>query len=294
MVLRWGAKIYLWAVGLAGAIILLLYLPLSLSFLAQNALTLGIFTLIAFFAEVYEIRIIHTRAVSTGTALYLAVILLGGLPLALSVTLLGMVSSEIFLRWEYIASKSFARFARSVSFNTCQATITTFLAGMAFTWGGGHPLLGTPDGSLNSGTLGYQSIIDYLPAIITFLVYSFVNTSLVAGIITLTQGVRYLYQLEFSLRYLHIQLLSLGVLGNLIAVVYAQNPWNLILLLIPLVLVHISLRNYTKLRVEAKKTFEQMTQALGERDPYTFRHSKDVAHLSVEIAREMNLPQDKV
>ncbi len=165
---------------------------------------------------------------------------------------------------------------------------------MMFLWTGGRPLLGTPDGGAGSGILGYQSAIEYLPAVVAYLAATVANTSLVAGIITLTQGVRFFYQLQFNLKHLHIQLLSLGVLGILIAVVYAQNPWNLILLLIPLVLVHISLRGYTKLRAEAKKTFEQMIQALAERDPYTFQHSKEVAHLSAEIARELDLPQDKV
>jgi len=289
MTLRWEAKLYLWAVSLVGAVIALLYLPPALPFLEKYALSVGIFALIAFFAEVYEISLIYRRGISTGTALYLAAILLGGLPLVLGVTLFAMLSSEIFLRWEFVASKSFARFFRSVFFNIGQVLIMAFAAALAFTWAGGRPLLEAS--ATNSGLIGP---IEYIPAIIAYVVASIVNTSLVAGIITLTQGVRFLYQLQFNLKHLHIQLLSLGVLGILIAVVYAQNPWNLILLLIPLVLVHISLRGYTKLRAEAKKTFEQMIATLAERDPYTFQHSKDVAHLSAEIAREMDLPQDKV
>ena len=64
----------------------------------------------------------------------------------------------------------------------------------------------------------------------------------------------------------------------------SQSPWNLILVLIPLGLVHISLRNYMKLRHEAKKTFENIAEMLAVRDPYTYEHSKDVANLAGKIS----------
>ena len=290
--MRWEAKLYLWVVSLGGIAIAFVYLPLSLPLLGKQVFTLGVFTFIAFLAEIYEIVLLDRRGTSTAIALYFAAILLGGLPLGLGVVLLSGLSAEIFLRWDFITSKSFARFFRSVSFNTSQQIVYIFLAALVYTWAGGHPLFERSSGA--TGILGYQSIIGYLPIALAYIVASIANTSLVAGIIRLTQGVPFFYQLKFNLQHLHIQLLSLGVLGILIAVIYAQNPWNLILLLIPLVLVHISLRDYTKLRVEAKNTFEQMIHALSERDPYTFEHSEEVAQLSAEIAREMRLPPDQV
>ncbi len=292
MTLRWEAKLYLTVVGLVGAAIVIVYLLPSLPFLVKHVLTISLFSLIAFFAEIYEIKIIYTRATSTAIALYLAAIVLGGLHFALGVVLLSVLSAEIFLRWEFISSKRFVPFLRSVAFNTGQLLVAIFLAGLTFTLVGGHPLLETSSDA--TGILGYQNLIGYLPVALAYVVASIANTSLVAGIVRLTQGVPFFYQLKFNLKHLHIQLLSLGVLGILIAVVYAQNPWNLILLLIPLVLVHISLRDYTKLRAEAKNTFEQMIHALSERDPYTFEHSEEVAQLSAEIAREMKLPPDQV
>jgi putative nucleotidyltransferase with HDIG domain len=78
------------------------------------------------------------------------------------------------------------------------------------------------------------------------------------------------------------------------AVVYAYSPWNLLLVLIPLGLVHVSLRNYMKLRHETKKTFESVVEMLHARDPYTFEHSKDVAQLATAIAQKLKLHQDQV
>jgi len=59
-------------------------------------------------------------------------------------------------------------------------------------------------------------------------------------------------------------------------------------------MVHASLRNYTKLRYEAKQTFESIAEMLHARDPYTFEHSDEVAGLAEEIARKLRLPEDEI
>ena len=59
-------------------------------------------------------------------------------------------------------------------------------------------------------------------------------------------------------------------------------------------LVHVSLRNYMKLRHEAKQTFESMADMLHARDPYTFEHSDEVADLAEEIARQLGLHEDEI
>jgi len=64
------------------------------------------------------------------------------------------------------------------------------------------------------------------------------------------------------------------------------------LVLIPLGLVHVSLRNYMRLRHEAKRTFESVAEMLAARDPYTYEHSKEVARLAERIAQKLRLHQD--
>ncbi len=123
---------------------------------------------------------------------------------------------------------------------------------------------------------------------------SLLNNFFVSGIITLTQGISFFYHLRFNLKHLLVQILSLGVLGILMAVVYAQSPWNLLLVLIPLGLVHLSLRNYMRLREEAKRAFEKMADLLAKRDPYTYEHSEEVANLAAKVARKLKLPMDQV
>jgi len=143
----------------------------------------------------------------------------------------------------------------------------------------------------SSDQLFFSSLI---PATGAFIVISLLNTAFVSGIITLTEGTSFLYHIRFNLKHLLVQILSLGVLGILMAVIYAQSPWNLLLVLIPLGLVHLSLRNYMRLREEAKRAFEKMADLLAKRDPYTYEHSRSVAELAARIARKLRLPLDQV
>jgi putative nucleotidyltransferase with HDIG domain len=137
----------------------------------------------------------------------------------------------------------------------------------------------------------YSKII---PAIGAFTIHALINNLLVSGVITLTQRTSLTYHLRFDVKYLLVQFLSLGVLGVLMAIVYAQSSWNLLLVLIPLGLVHVSLRSYMKLRHQTKKTFESVVEMLHARDPYTYEHSKDVAELAQGIAQALNLHQDQI
>lgn len=243
--------------------------------------TLLFLAIIAFFAEIYEIELTYKRRTSTGIAIYCAAIFLEGIPLGIGLVLLSTLAAELILRWEDYRTEGLSAFVNYVAFNVSQLVVTVTLAGTIFELTGGHP----PP---------YQAVVDFIPPVLAFLTYVFVNTSLVSGIIHLAEGVSFTYHLKFNLRHLHIQLLSLGVLSILLAVVYAIEPWYILLVLIPLALVHISLRGYMRLRRQAQEAFEKMTQSLMERDHYTGAHSEDVAALACRVARFLGLPEDEV
>jgi len=274
-----SARLYLWTVVAAAIACIVLYIPkvpLEPKFLS----TLLFLAIIAFFAEIYEIELTYKRRTSTAVAITSAAIFLGGIPLGIATVLLATLAAEVILRWDTL-SKGFSAFASYVAFNVSQLVIAVTVAGTIFELTGGHP----PP---------YQSIIDFISPSLAFLTSVFVNTSLVSGIIHLTEGVSFSYHLRFSLRHLHIQFLSLGVLSILLAVVYAMSPWYILLVLIPLALVHISLRGYMRLRQQAQEAFERMTRSLMERDRYTGTHSESVAELAQRIARALGLPEDEV
>jgi putative nucleotidyltransferase with HDIG domain len=78
-------------------------------------------------------------------------------------------------------------------------------------------------------------------------------------------------------------------LGTLITIVYSRNPWGLILLFFPILLVHYSFEHYQRLRTESMRTIELLAEAIDKRDHYTFQHSQKVAEYSEKIARKLGL-----
>jgi HD-GYP domain-containing protein (c-di-GMP phosphodiesterase class II) len=270
---------YLWGVFALAVACVILYLPeivITRHFLS----TLVFFAVIAFLCEVYEIEITYKRRTSASVAVYLAAIYLGGPSLAIPAVLIGTLAAEVILRWESL-SKNVASFVYPVIFNVSQIIISVTGASLVFISSGGHP----PP---------FETFQDFLASILAFLTYLLINTSLVSGIVHLTEKVSFLYHLRFTLRHLHVQFLSLGVLSILLALIYTIHPWYILLVLVPLALVHMSLQNYMRLRHQAQKTFEKVAQSLGERDPYTGKHSEDVAVIARKIGRELGLAEDEV
>ncbi len=255
------------------------YLP-KISWTEFSITLLILFGIISFFFQIYEVELIHRHSTSASIALCVAAILLAGAPVAVAVVLASTLLAEIILRWPKLAN-GVSAFLSRVLFNTSQIILSVSLAAIFFDLVGGHP----PP---------YNTVSDYLPALIAFGIYTLTNEAQVAGIISLTEGISFKYHLLFYLKHLPAQLASLGVLAVLIAVLYQQAPANIALVLIPLVLVHISLRGYMRLRRGATKAIEAVSQMLAERDPYTAKHSEEVAELSAKIARKMGLPEDQV
>ncbi len=296
MKLSLSAKLYVWLVTFATLSVLAYFvseitqLRQGLSIPTDDFLwTLLIFSVLAFFAQIYEVELVYKRMTSTAISICLATVLLGGLPLAIAVTLISTLLAELILRWSRL-SEGFIDLIWRVAFNTGQFVLSAFAAVLAFKLLGGHPLLLRAERTSES-LVFYNQLI---PALGAFVTFALVNTSFVSGMLTLFEKTAFTYHLRFNLKHLMVQILSLGVLGILMAVVYAQSPWNLLLVLVPLGLVHVSLRNYMKLRHEAQKTFEHIADLLNERDSYTARHSNETAELAEKIARKLKLHQDEI
>jgi putative nucleotidyltransferase with HDIG domain len=290
MKLGLSAKLYIGIVALLSFWVLMAYAPQILQFWSSDFLkALVIFSALAFFTQLYEVEVVYKRMISIGFSVFLATVLVGGAQLAIAVALISTLTAEIILRWNRLAEGVMNFFWR-VSFNTGQVILATFIASQLFELLGGNPFL-TLDSVDADQQIFYNQLI---PAVGAFVASELVNNALVAGVISLTQQTSFTYHMQFNLKYLPVQVLSLGILGILMAVVYAQSPWNLFLVLVPLGLVHVSLRNYMKLRYEANKTFQRISEMLDARDRYTYEHSQGVSHLAERIAHQLNLDQDGI
>jgi len=233
-----------------------------------------------FLAEIYEVELIPERRTSVAVAAGAAAVFIGGAPLGIATLCVGSLAAEVLLRWKKLTQGP-GKFFTYVGFNLGQLVISVTAAGLVFEATGGAP----PP---------YASWADFIPLVVAFLTYVVVNTSLVAMIIHLTEGVRFTYLLRFDLRHLHVQLLTLGVLAILMAIVYPLSPWYVLLVGSPLMVVQISIRSYARLRQQAKEAFERITRIVGERDFYTGTHSANVAEVAVKLTRKLRLPDEVV
>ena len=241
-----------------------------------------IFIILAVLAEVYATRVpAYGWEISSSVAIYLAAIFILGPYLAVILVAVSSVFSEMFLRWN---SKRGERrvSAVAITFNVSQLVVTVSAAGLLL-------LL-----SFNRATLPLSMPHDYALAIACFLIYMVLNIAFVTGIVSLTEGKPFFHSAWQSTRQFFVQYLVLCVSAVLLSVLRSLSVWHVFLALFPLTLVHVSFRGYVKLQTEARKTFEQISRLLDERDHYTAIHSEQVAELAVRIASTMGLPQHQI
>lgn len=230
--------------------------------------------------ELYEVELGRGHGTSVAIAVCVGAVLVGGDQLGLLVVLTGSVIAELVLRRGFWRKDSVYG-AAVASFNVFQLALSIVVSGLAFKAMGGHP----PP---------YTTALDFVRAGVVFVIYLIVNAGLVSGIVHFTTGVSWWHHLFSSLRSLHIQILSLGFLAILIAVVSVISPWYIILLLSPLLGVQVSVQGYAKLGKQAKETFQKIAQIVNARDMYTGAHSEEVAKLAVKLARALCLPEEEV
>ncbi len=275
--MSWQAKIYVWSVVLLGLVPPSLYLPQLGSPHISLVLVAAI---LAFLADIFEVEVTPKRPISISEIVYCSVLFIAGPSAMIASVLGGTLPAEIVLRWHRFRQDPSYFFSR-VAFNTSQILLSSWAAILILQLLGGHP----PP---------YHSVLEVVPLALSYIGFTTTNSILVSGILHITQRIKFSKLATFHIRNLPFQVMAIGIIAILVAVVYAQAPWQTLLVLIPAVGVHITLRGYTKLRREAQRTIETMVKMLHERDPYTAEHSEEVADLAEKIAREMGLPEDQI
>lgn len=272
------AYAYLVLVSLAGLFVLSTYLTFELNFF-QFGFALFAFAIVSFLAEIYELRVMPKWHLSTGIAINVAAILIGGPILGIWVVLLSAIPSEIFLRWDKIKEDGFWNFLLYVTFNTSQLILSVAASAYVI------DLIAQP-------IAPYTTLKDFLIVVTAFGVYQLINASLVSIAFSLVTENNITSILKYALKNLHLQLVTMGVLAMLIAILYSTSPFNIIYAFIPLALVHYSMKNYLELRQASHQAFVKITELLEQRDPYTGEHSQDAERLAVALAQALNLSDE--
>lgn len=240
----------------------------------QSWIVLAVLNLLC---ELFEVVIIHGHAFTAGISVTVAAAFIGGPQLATLVVLTSTLLAELWLPRKLLVS-SRKRYLIVVAFNTAQLVISVVIAGLLCAATSFQPSVS-------------WTFLDFARALLAFIMYLTTNLLLVSGAVHFSEGVRFWPHFWTSLRIHFVQALALGFLAILLAIVHSLSPWYSIIILLPLFIVQMSLREHVRLRVQVKQAFEKIAQIVSTRDPYTGVHSEKVAELAIKPVQALQLPQ---
>jgi putative nucleotidyltransferase with HDIG domain len=87
---------------------------------------------------------------------------------------------------------------------------------------------------------------------------------------------------------------ALYLLGAATAAAATGYPWVLPLVLLPMGLVLVALREWTRMRRRTRAALVQLADLIDQRDRYTYGHSQRVAALANELATRMRLAPNQI
>jgi hypothetical protein len=135
-----------------------------------------------------------------------------------------------------------------------------------------------------------------LPLILANVVMALVNAVVLAGVISLSEGVPYREVITGTLRSGGIAYVGYGLFGLLLVVLWASagvGPLSAVLVLAPLFVARWAFAQYAEQNAAHERTVAALVQAVEAKDHYTRGHSERVARASVIIARAVGLSQQR-
>ncbi len=179
------------------------------------------------------------------------------------------------------------------NFNVGQYVASTALGGAAFTAAGGEALI-TLDDTVRSSMILEQ----FGPFVLFGVVFLVVNNAFVAGVMALSQGMKFRetwrHLVGASGTNLLLDLL-IGPIAIAVATLYLQiGPTGLLLAILPLFFIRHSYQTTQELQVANRDLLKALVKAIETRDPYTSGHSLRVSHLAKTIAEQLGLARTAV
>ena len=260
-------RLYVLTVGALGTALLLYLFPTSIDS-PYTIIMLLLFSVLVLLADLNPVWLPRGAIVSVSTALNFSNTLLFGPAWASWAGVMAVAVADLWQRRPWY----------KVVFNIGCTALSLGLAGLAY--------FALHDGS----SLPLSSLQNIFAATVYTITTFALNTSLLALAIGLDQQIS---PLEVWMANSFSSLLQFGAMipiGMLIANTYLQNTtWSSLLLVLPLIMVYHSLRTSQVLRSQTRSVIEALADVVDKRDPYTYRHSQEVAELAEGIARRMGL-----
>ena len=257
---------------IAAGFFLLFYLRPELTW--TNIQGIIFFTALSLIAEAMPVRLPRGEgSVSIGFVFIYASILIYGPGVGAWVAALGTISKKE-IQGEISLEK--------MLFNRAQLAICAGLAGVTYVFTGGQ--------------VGQVLIPGNIVAYFTSAgVYMLLNISIMVGIMALVQKVSFFGMWVVNFRWLTVNYLALGPLGVLISSVYTSiGIIGVLAFMLPLMFARHSFQRYIDMQDVYLSTVAALATSIDAKDPYTKGHSERVNTYSVQMARELRLPEDQV
>ena len=131
--------------------------------------------------------------------------------------------------------------------------------------------------------------VDFLRAMVASAVFNVLNITLAGSLLALRTGRALGTVIVGESRGTTSQILALGPLGWLMAIVYSIQWWATLLFALPLYTTRMASQRFVEMRDMFTQTIGALAEAVDKRDPYTARHSQRVKEIAVDIGRVMRV-----
>jgi len=265
-------KVYIGVVT-GGAIGLFIYLFSSLSFSPNMRLIFIFFLVLSTFAEFIPVGLPRGGSITIGFPIDFLIILVYGPVFAMLITALSAIIG--------VTVKGKTSWYKII-FDASQYALSAGIAGIVYQYTG--------------GIIGFQDFFKFiLPAALCASIYCFINLILVTMVISLAQGVRITTVWRINFKEILPSYLAEAPIGFLMAIMYVQiGVGGILLFFLPLLLARRSFELYTKMRKMYLEIIRALAAAIDTKDPYTKGHSERVTQTSVDLARELSLPEREI
>ncbi len=229
--------------------------------------------LLVFIADSYPVRLAwgNQIEITVSCALKTATAIVFGPQVTILMTLLGTVIGEIRLRRAWY----------KVIFNT--AVMTLIFGAMGFVY----------DLLYDGVRMPFHSAQNAFAVALMVALYLLVDIQ-VTLVLSMVAQTSWFHIWKANFRDSIWNDLTVIPLGAVMAQLWLYRPWSVLALLLPLIVVRQSFQFIAEYQRQTREALVSMADAIDQRDPSTFQHSRRVAEVAGAIAEEMGLAREDV